>query len=146
MNARHVSAIIAELGLILTYSAFFGCATSQNLPAGNPRHSLQTQNLTGTEILKLNSDEMVQFPATLVRRNSCIELFAQDDFRKFNGDGKFAIWSRFADGSIPNQPLDESRDAIVTGKMTFVKDVPDTSKTCGIATGYVFEITEIEYL
>ncbi|MEP6703785.1 MAG: hypothetical protein ABJB34_03170 [Acidobacteriota bacterium] len=103
------------------------------------------QNLAAEYISRLRNDIIVRFPAVLVNKpgSDCIELFAQDDFNKYRGDGKFAIFSTFEKGRVLPQ-FAGSRKGVITGKMTFVRDVPDTTKTCGIVTGQLFEISEVE--
>lgn len=131
--------------LILFFSIFaLNCIKQKSHLSNN---SQTVQNLTGEQISRLDRDVLVRFPATIIKRygSNCIELFAQDDFKKYDGDGKHAIFSRFAFESSLDDWFEKSNNAIVSGKMTFVKDVTDTSKTCGIVTGNIFEITEIEY-
>lgn len=133
--------------LILFLSIFaFNCTKQENHLSETYKDSQAVQNLTGDQISQLDNGVTVRFPAMLVKQfgSDCIELFAQDDFKKYNGDGKFAVPSRLALDSNLSDPFEERKNVIVTGKMTFVKDVSDTSETCGIVTGKIFEITKIE--
>ncbi|HEX8249513.1 MAG TPA: hypothetical protein VF599_15140, partial [Pyrinomonadaceae bacterium] len=136
---------IAKIVLILFSSVFaFNCTKQENRSTGN---SQTIQNLAAEQISGLANGITVSFPATLVKQSesNCIELFAQDDFKKYNGDGKHAIFSRFASESrLADLFEGENNSVVVTGKMIFVKDSTDISKTCGITTGQLFEITEIE--
>ncbi|HSK71670.1 MAG TPA: hypothetical protein VK892_08250 [Pyrinomonadaceae bacterium] len=139
---------IIPLVLILFLSIFaFNCMKQENDLSDTHKNSLTIQNLTGEEISQLDNGVTVRFPARLVKRyrSNCIELFTPDDFKKYNGDGKYAIYSRFAFEPPWSDWFKRSNDAIVTGKMKNVKDVADTSKTCGIVTGQIFEITDVEY-
>ncbi len=88
------------------------------------------------------NDVTVTFDAVIGRRtNNCVELFVPDEYKKYNGDGKRAIPSRF----IFNAPvIKEGERVAVTGKMTFVRDSTDTYETCDIITGRLFDIIAIE--
>ena len=71
----------------------------------------------------------------------------EDDFEKYNGDGKFAIPSKlvFEPTFVASiYWVDVVKEVVVTGKMMFVKDATGTSETCGIIAGNIFEISEIE--
>ncbi len=146
MNGKKSRIIPVILILFLTIFAF-NCAKQEHRSSENYNNSRTVQNLTGAQISQLDAGVTVRFPATLVKGfgSSCIELFAQDDFKKYDGDGKHSIYSRFAFETNFYDWFPKSNDAIVTGKMIFVKDAADTSKTCGVVTGHLFEITEIEY-
>jgi len=138
----------ASLILILFLSILaYNYLKSKNRPLESNRNSQPIQNLSGAEISRLNNDVTVRFPATLVKRfgSNCIELFSQDDFKKYEADSKHAISSRFAFEPHLADQFWRTNNVIVTGKMTFLRNVSDTTKTCGIFTGHIFEITEIEY-
>lgn len=82
--------------LILFLSIFvFNYFKPQNRLSESHNNSQPVQNLTGAEISRLDKNVIVRFPAKLVKRSgsNCIELFAQDDFKKYDGDGKHAIYS-----------------------------------------------------
>jgi hypothetical protein len=135
--------------ILIVFAGLFAlnCADRKNNLSVTNKTSQPVQNLTGEELSRLDIGKIVRFPATVVNssENGCVELFAQDEYQKYNGDSKFAIRSKFAAESKPDQRFWGSKNAIVTGKMNFVKDSTDTDKTCGINTGHIFEITEIEY-
>ena len=123
----------------------FGCAAPRDDLPRVDKKSRPVQSLTGDEISRLETGVEVRLLVTVKKRpgsNNCIELFANDDL-KYEGDSKHAVSARFA--SEPSLIDSFERVAIVTGKMTFIKDAADTRETCGIVTGNIFEITEIEY-
>lgn len=135
------------ISILLVSLLPFSYKKQESLSSDTHKNSQTIQNLSGEQISQFDNGITVRFPARLVKRfgSNCIELFAQDDFKKYEGDGKYAIYSRFAFEPSSFDWFKRKNDVIVTGKMTFVRDVTDTSKTCGIITGQIFEITEIEY-
>lgn len=137
--------IITSLTFFLGIFAF-NCKNWQEYPPERVKNSQSVQNLTGEELSRLDKEVTVRFPAILIKRTgtNCIELFASDDFKKYNGDGKYSIFSRIAAASNLPDTFEEREEVIVTGKMTFIKNIADTSKTCGIVTGKLFEISNIE--
>jgi hypothetical protein len=74
-----------------------------------------------------------------------IEIFNESDYIKYNGDRKWAIASRLV-ANAHSTPFEAGKKYLVTGKMTRVKNVADTSKSCGIVTGKLVEIIEIQDL
>lgn len=133
--------------IILSLCIFVcNCAKTENRTDKLNKDYRSVQSLTGEEISQLKIDETVRFPAILVKRDKgdCVELFTAKDFSKYNGDSKWAILSRLALNSNLSDSFDEKTEMIVTGKMIFVKGVADTSKTCGILVGNLFEISNIE--
>jgi hypothetical protein len=146
MNNKILPIIIVILILLLSISTF-SCIKQENRSSDTYKNSQTVQNLTGEQISRLDNGVTVRFPARLVRRfgSNCIELFAQDDFKKYEGDRKYAIFSRFAFEPSSFDWFERNNGVIVTGKMTFVRDVKDTSKTCGVVTGQIFEIIDVEY-
>ena len=134
--------------LLLVVVFGLNCSDQKNESSMTNKTSQPIKNLTIEEIPQLEYGKIVRFPATLVKSlgNDCIEIFVQDDFEKYNGDSKNAIFSRLGSEEESWWWFFGSRKAIVTGKMTFIKDSPDPEKTCGTVTGQFFVITEIEYL
>jgi hypothetical protein len=142
--------LLSNTNVILIFCIFIftlNCSNQKNELNATNKTSEPVQNLTGEEISRLDNGKIVRFPATIVinSETDCVEIFAQDDFKKYNGDGKHAIFSRFASEPNSSDWFSRSKKAIVTGKMILIKNAIDTSKTCGIYTGQLFEITEIEY-
>jgi hypothetical protein len=124
----------------------FGCQRDPTLVSGN---TVERKDLSGEEISRLDKGVLVRFRARLRRprtEDKCIELFTPDDFSRYNFDGKYAITSTLL--VTPESPdlVDGSKEVVVTGKMTFVRDVEDTNHSCGGITGNLFQITEIEDL
>jgi hypothetical protein len=109
------------------------------------RSSISTSDLNGSEISSAPINVQIRFEAVIVNRpeNRCIELFIPDEFEKYAGDPKWAISSTlgFQPGLFDQVP--EGGKGIVTGKYVFVRDVHDGP--CGLVTGELFEIDEIEY-
>lgn len=131
--------------LLITIILFtFGCWKSQSQLTKSEANHQQVKNISANEISQLENGVTVQFPAILKQgaETNCIEIFNEDEFKKYNGDLKWAVLSRFASDSRSTS-FEEGKKVLITGKMTLVKGVSDTSKTCGIVTGQLFEITEI---
>jgi len=136
-------------GILILFLTVFAlsCQTTEHRSVRND-DSPPVQTLAGDEISRLDDDVIVRLTATLVKRykGNCIELFAQDDFNEYSGDGKYAVPSRLAFAPLSADLSTEGKAVVVTGRMRFVRDAYDSSKTCGIVTGKIFEITAIEYL
>jgi hypothetical protein len=143
MKQKKLSTVTVNFIIFLSIFAL-NCSTTQKADKNNDNRLVQ--NLTGDQISRLENGVLVRFPATLLKRveSNCVELFAQDDFKKYNGDSKHAIISKLVFEPL-QLDLRESKVAVVTGKMVSVRDANDTSETCGIVTGKIFEITDIEY-
>lgn len=139
--------VITAVSMFFLSVFVFNYLKSHNRLSESRNNYLPVRNITAEEISRLEYNILVRFPAKLIKRSgsSCIELFTQDNFKKYNGDPKHAIFSRFVFEPRSADWFEKSSEAMVTGKMTFIKDAADTSSTCGIVTGRIFEITEIEY-
>jgi len=100
-------------------------------------------DVTGNEISQLPDGHTVSFQAVLGRElgKNCVEVFVPSEYKKYSGDAKWAILSRLA---IDAPYFTEGRNVTVTGKMAFIRDSPDSRKTCGIVTGQLFEITKLD--
>ena len=117
-----------------------------------PRHlgtdmsSIPVSKLSGSEISQTEPNVNIRFEAVVVNSEGrkCIELFTPDEFQKYDGDSKWAISSILGFEPGLFNRLRESGRAMVTGRYVFVRDVHDGP--CGIVTGQLFEISEIEYL
>lgn len=124
--------------ILLFFILGAGCSTqrallteSRDLPS----------NVTGGEISRLKEGEVVTFAAILGKReNSCVEVFVPEEYRKYRGDGKWALSSRFA---FDPPEIAEGTSVVVTGKVTFVRDSDDSRITCNIVTGNLFEIEDL---
>jgi hypothetical protein len=101
--------------------------------------------LNGSNISSTPTGVTVTFGAIVVDkpREKCIELFTPDEFERYGNDPKWAISSTlgFKPGLFDRLP--DKRKAKVTGKYVFVRDAHDGP--CGVITGNLFEIGEIEY-
>lgn len=144
---KKILSITVVILLIFVMIFALNCKSQKNSLSVMNKTPQPVQNLNGEGISRLDNGVIVRFSATVVKQSgsNCIEVFAQDDFKKYNGDGKFAIFSRFAFEPRSIDSFEGSKNAIVTGRMTAIRDSADTNKTCGIYTGQLFEITEIEY-
>ena len=132
--------------LIANILLISSCQKSQIQTAKNvDNNQQQIQNINAIDISRLDNAVMVQFPAVLKKglEANCIEIFSEDEFKKYDGAGKWSVPSRFA-ADARSTSFVEGKKVLVRGKMIFVKDVSDTSKTCGIVTGQLFEITAVQ--
>lgn len=138
-----------ELLVLMLFLTFFAsdCAKQQNHDSVADKNSQSLQTLDEERISQLQNGVTVRVPAILVKadESNCIKLFTPDEFKKYDGDWKWAVSSRLASDSDLSDSFAQRKEVIVTGKMIFVKDVADTSKSCGIVTGQIFEISDIEY-
>lgn len=112
-----------------------------------PETPLSPRNISGDEVSRLQNGVLVRFPATLgrVSENNCIEVFVPENYKKYNGDSKWALPSRLAlewPSFGGHQP---GTNVIVTGKMIFIRNSSVPEETCNIIAGQLFEVTKIEY-
>lgn len=121
------------------------CSTSPTKSGTERRSNQPVQQITGDQLSSLPDNQHVRFSAVLVEKRSrnCVEIFVGDDYKTYGGDGKFAIFSRRADHVGAGRP-EEPRQVVVSGHMILVKGSTDPEENCGINTGKVFEITDIE--
>jgi hypothetical protein len=107
--------------------------------------SIPVSKVSGSEISQTPPNVTLRFEAVVVnrQRKKCIELFTPEEFEKHGGDSKWAISSTLGFEPGLFTQLRESGNAMVTGRYVFVRDVHDGP--CGIVTGKLFEISEIEY-
>jgi hypothetical protein len=126
----------------------FGCIKFQTEAIQISDNNIPVIDPSGDDISTLEIGKLVKFPAVLVRSigSSCVELFIEDEYKKYDGDGKWAITAKFQKEPSFLSRLFGSKTVMVKGKMTIVKDSKDTSNTCGIGTGNIFEIIEISEL
>jgi hypothetical protein len=143
---RQLSRVYVLLVLFPACLLAFSCSGHDSRHFGTNMGSIPVSKLSGSAISQTEPNVTVRFEAVVVSRETgkCIELFTRDEFKKYDGDPKWTISSRlgFEPGNFNS--LRESGDAMVTGKYVFVRGVNDGQ--CGIVTGRLFEIDEIEYL
>jgi hypothetical protein len=144
MSTQKLFIVIGTL-LILVVSIFLDCCPTSQDHSVRTSDSHPIQNVT--DISRLQHGLVVRFPATVRTRfgSNCIELFTPENFKKYDGDPKWAVSGRFLSESGFMDGLNGTRNAIVTGKMTFVRDETGTGGPCDIVAGQIFEITDIEY-
>lgn len=102
-------------------------------------------DVRGAGISSTPTNIQMRFEAVIVNRpkDRCIDVFIPDEFEKYNGDVKWAISSDLGfDPGLFDRVRDSGR-GIVSGKYVFVKDAHDGP--CGVVTGKLFEIDEIDY-
>ena len=107
--------------------------------------SIPVSRLSGSEISQKPSGVSLKFEAIVVNRPSqkCIELFTPDEFEKYEGDPNGRVSSALGFELAILETLPEKSKATVTGRYVFVKDLHEGP--CGIVTGHLFEISDIEY-
>ncbi|HRH45075.1 MAG TPA: hypothetical protein PKY82_25785 [Pyrinomonadaceae bacterium] len=111
-------------------------------------NTAEFQNFRNTlefNVSNLEVGETASFRAILVKTpgTNCIELFSPADYKKYHGD---SLWAATAKLAIEPRLLFLSwwnKEVIVTGKMTRILNSKETSETCGIVTGNIFEISSI---
>src|SRR5215203_6294620 len=136
---RTVICLVALVLLVISGSLVFLTISPNGLDS-TPVTDIDPNGLSSQ-----TSGGVVRFPATVVTRHGydCVELFTRENFIKYNGDPKWAASARFAfepgisDWFRSTGQTDSNREALVTGKMTFVRDV--ANGPCGIVAGQLFE-------
>jgi hypothetical protein len=120
------------------------CVNSRNDTMQLEDNNAQVTNLSIDQISNLEIDKIVNFYAILVKSvgKNCVELFTENEFKKYNGDGKWSITSKFNDNPRFANFSFGSKPVMVTGRMLLVNDSKDTTKTCGIVKGNIFEISD----
>jgi hypothetical protein len=132
-----------KLITVLISLAWIGCSTTSTKPDSSDGLPISVRS--ATDISATPVGRPIRFEAVIVDRpgNKCIDVFLPDEFEKYEGDGKWAIQSRLQPQlSGFGHPEGMSR-GIVTGEYAFVRDIQDGP--CGIVTGHIFEISNIEY-
>jgi hypothetical protein len=144
---RSLFIVMAVVAILFLAIFAFNLITTQEPFGDAEKDSSPILQLTGDEISSLDTNAIVRFPATLVKRfgSDCIELFAPGDFERYEGDAKNAIYSRSTAALPWHAWFGMNYKVVVTGKLVFIKDSPDPATNCGIVTGHIFEITKIEY-
>lgn len=142
---QNLLTIAAVTVFVLLGTYIFLYMSGRNFLAADTTRDVPIYDLSGEEISRLENGKIVRFPATVIQRgeDSCIELFANDDFNEYGGDGKHAVLSRLAEGRRFDR-LGEHTSGVVTGNMIFVRVAAGDINTCGIVNGNIFEITDIE--
>lgn len=125
--------------ITLFITAFgFSCANTA------PRESRPlASNVSGDYISRLPDGETVSFAAIIGDRddNNCVEVFIPDEYKEHQGDGKWAIPSKFV-FDVPG--IEKGKTVVVSGQMTFVRDSPNPRNTCNIITGRLFEVWDVK--
>lgn len=140
--------ILSAIFVIFIGSFFSSCQNAQNETANIKEDNIPVINPSGFKISNLEVGKIVKFPAVLAKSygNTCAEIFTQEEYKKYNGDSKWAVTAKFKNEPSFIESLLTGKNVMITGKMTFVRDSKDTNNTCRIITGHIFEIIEIEEL